>query len=379
MWRARVLGVGIVGAMLSASAIAAECRPGQWLLPGSGEPVAHSDVLQSVEPGTVLLLGEHHDNARHHRWQAGVISGLLAVDMPLNIGFESFPRRLQPVLDDWTAGNLDEETFQRDSEWARVWGFDWGLYLPLFELARLHGLPMHAINVERALVSRVGKEGWDAIPDDEREGLTDPASAPEAYAEYLREVRTAHASDDNKPDEAKINRFIQAQLTWDRAMAEALAQAQADQAVSIGIIGSGHLRFGHGVAHQLSDLGIERVQTWLPIDPEDCADLVPGFADAVFVIDEPPRQEPEPRPRLGISVEAAEGGGLRVGEVAEESIAEATGLRTGDILYTAAGRQMDTVADLVAVVSAQPLGTWLPLLLRRDEVPLRLLAQFPDP
>jgi len=378
MWRARDLGVGIIGAMLSVPALAAECRPGQWIEPASGEPLEHAELIQGLEPGTILLLGEYHDNARHHRWQASVIGGLLGVGAPLQLGFEAFPRRLQPVLDDWSAGRLDEETFRRNSEWTQVWGFGWELYLPLFELARLHGLPMLALNVERSLVSRVGKEGWQAVPAEAREGVGDPAPPPPDYVAYLRQVRGSHASEDDKPDERQLERFVEAQLTWDRAMAEALADAHGAQHLSIGVIGSGHLRFGHGVAHQLADLGAAKVRTWLPIDPEDCQDLAAGFADAVFVVDPPPQPKRELRPRLGISVDAVEGG-LRVGEVAKDSIAEAAGLRSGDVLHAAAGRRTDRLADLVGIVSAQPLGTWLPLLIRRDGVPLRLLAQFPDP
>ena len=56
----------------------------------------------------------------------------------------------------------------------------------------------------------------------------------------------------------KFKRFVAAQLTWDRTMAEAVAEARRKRPASlvVGILGQGHVRFGHGVAHQLADLGV---------------------------------------------------------------------------------------------------------------------------
>ena len=72
-----------------------------------------------------------------------------------------------------------------------------------------------------------------------------------------------HGKDQGKP--ARRRRFPQlrrSQLAWDRAMAEALVAGRAHHAAAdgslplvVGIMGSGHVRHGHGVAHQLVALG----------------------------------------------------------------------------------------------------------------------------
>ena len=57
-------------------------------------------------------------------------------------------------------------------------------------------------------------------------------------------------------------------------MAEALAAAHRrdPEALIVGIIGRGHLEYGHGIPHQLADLGIDDVGVLLPVDADDdCA------------------------------------------------------------------------------------------------------------
>ena len=54
----------------------------------------------------VVLLGENHDVAEIHRWQLHVATILRFIRKNVAVGFEMFPRRVQPVLDEWVAGEL---------------------------------------------------------------------------------------------------------------------------------------------------------------------------------------------------------------------------------------------------------------------------------
>ena len=174
--------------------------------------------------GGLVLLGESHDTADQHRWQLQTIAALQARGVPLTLGFEMFPRRVQPLLDEWTVGGFSEGEFLDAVEWDRVWGFDPGLYMPLFHFARVNRLPMVALNVERGLIAAVRETGWDAVPAANREGISDPAQPEPAYRESLSAVYLEHLEmRDRQADPVGLERFIQAQLTWDRAMAAALA------------------------------------------------------------------------------------------------------------------------------------------------------------
>ena len=356
------------------------CVPaGAWVDTAGQTPVASRDVLARAARGSIVLLGESHDNADHHRWQLQTITALHALGGAVTLGFEMFPRRVQPVLDAWVAGDYDEHGFLDAVEWDRVWGFDPALYMPLFHFARINRLPMIALNVERGLIASVRERGWDAVPEAMREGVTDPATPDPAYRASLEEVYEEHLERAEKePDPIGLERFIAAKLTWDRAMAQALADANADSLV-IGVIGDGHLENRWGVPHQLAALGRDGVSVLLPWDRgRDCADLTNRLADAVFGLDPPMVVESEApwRPRLGVMIKTVEGA-LRVLDVVEGSVAETAGIQTDDVIASAAGVALVEADELVAVIGRQAPGTWLPLVLDRNGESLDIIAKFP--
>jgi uncharacterized iron-regulated protein len=261
---------------------------GTWLAPATGTTVPHAELMARMARQQVVLLGETHDRFDIHRWQLHVAAGLLASGRPLMLGFEMFPRRVQPALDAYVAGALDTENFLVQSEWQQVWGFDPALYLPLFQFCRQFKVPMLALNCYRALVSRVGKEGWDAIPEAERDGLTPAKPASAAHRRHLfeitggvREGREAQSAAD-----PAFDRFVRAQQTWDRAFAcnIAAALAASPDALVIGIIGRGHMDYGHGTPFQLADLGISSVGLLVPTDTDFTPSETP-IADGVFRLD----------------------------------------------------------------------------------------------
>ena len=239
----------------------------------------------------VVLLGETHTIAEIHRWQLHVATIIRFIRRNVAVGFEMFPRRVQPVLDEWVAGELSTEQFLDKVDWKNVWGYDPQLYLPLFHFCRQQRVPMLALNCNRPLVTRVGKDGWDAVPEEERDGLSPAAEATVAYREYLfglglNRSPTAPVS----AMDPKLDRFIRAQQTWDRAFACNIARAlkQPDPPLVIGIIGRGHLEYGHGTPFQLRDLGIASVAVLLPARGSlNGAIPMNGIADAMFTITEP--------------------------------------------------------------------------------------------
>lgn len=278
-----------------------------WRDPSTGALLDQRELMARLATKQAVLLGETHDVAEIHRWQAHVVAWLHLLQPRLAVGFEMFPRRVQPVLDAWVAGGLSTAAFIAESEWDRVWGFPPEIYLPIFHYCRQNGVPMLALNCHRPLVTRVGKEGWEAIPEAERDGLTPAAPATPAYRRYLfgltgrgRIPGPGGAVQD--PDDPAYDRFVRAQQTWDRAFACNIARAlEAGVAETVvGIIGSGHLEYGHGTPYQLADLGVTDVAVLLP-NQKDALTVEPDrrLADAVFRLDTPePPAGRRVRPRL---------------------------------------------------------------------------------
>src|SRR5512134_3807036 len=102
---------------------------------------------------------------------------------------------------------------------------------------------MVALNVDRALIAEVGREGWASIREEDREGVSTPAPALDGYRRSLAQIyalKQQVRDGEGRPDETlatvpeeklkdimakpEFQRFVEAQLTWDRAMAEVLAR-----------------------------------------------------------------------------------------------------------------------------------------------------------
>ena len=331
----------------------------------------------------MVLLGESHDDADHHRWELHTVAALAALRPKIALGFEMYPRRVQGALDRWVAGELSEPEFMQASDWSKVWGYEAGFYLPLFHFARLNRIPMLALNVERSLVRAVGASGFDAIPEEKREGVSAPAPARASYVERLFEAYSAHPEKKEPAptrNDPAFLRFVEAQLVWDRAMAQVLKDysERNPDALAIGIMGARHITHGEGVAHQLESLGVKAIVSLLPWDAsENCTEFSPGLASAVFGMPAAKAEAtaaPAP-PRLGIHIKTAPDGVL-VSAIEPGSIAEATGLRVDDVLIEAAGVPVKTVEDVRTLVGRMAPGTWLPLKVKRLEV-IELTARFP--
>ena len=384
-------GLGIATADQRRIAAAQSCNVASgWLEPASARStsLAASRVLAHAAGRDFVLLGERHDDADHHRWQLQTLAGLHAYRPDMAIGFEMFPRRLQPVLDRWVEGKLTVREFLTQAEWEKVWAFPPELYLPLFEFARINRIPMVALNVDRSVTKAIGEKGWDNVPAADRAGLSRPAPPLPAYRDALYGIYREHLSGPNRAagtparSDKAFEAFVDAQLTWDRAMAEALASQavpgkSGNKPLLVGIMGSGHLRYGHGVPHQLRALGFGQIATLLPRSGGlACDDLEPGLADAVFNLPVAATVPPQP-PRLGVALEDAAEGGVRVHSVTAGSLAERSGFVAGDRLIEVAGSPPGNTGSVISIIRRQPPGTWLPLRVQRGETTLDLVVRFP--
>lgn len=391
------LALGLcVGSPVLASSDAVCIPVGQWQAPGSGTPLAIDALTTRLAQAPVVLLGESHTNRDDHRWQLQMLAALHAKNPNMVIGFEAFPRAAQPVLDQWIQGSLSEKDFLRAVDWNTVWRFDPSLYMDLFHFARLNRIPMVPMNVERSVISNIRKKGWNDVPAHERQGITTPATPPAAYIASLADIYAEHLlprkkGEDKPPaptlDDPAFRGFVDAQAAWDRAMAQALASAQGGTkgTLVIGIVGRGHLEYGHGIPFQLADLGISDSRVLLPWQPgRPCDDLALNdgtpVATAVFGIHHVPETAKPAKPKLGVMIETApkDGpAGVLVRHVVADSVAAKAGLLENDIIEQAAGQSVNDIASLIAIITQQAPGTWLPLRVQRSGAVVNVVAKFP--
>ena len=116
-----------------------------------------------------------------------------------------------------------------------------------------------------------------------------------ASTEDLLELRAVYRQhgDASTQTDSGFQRFVAAQLAWDRAMAEAIVAAleRYPGHQFVGVMGRGHAAPG-AVPHQLRALGVDATAVLLPWDIEPgCEPPPPGSASAVFGV----RREPAAR------------------------------------------------------------------------------------
>jgi len=69
--------------------------------------------------------------------------------------------------------------------------------------------------------------------------------------------------------------------------------------------------------------------------------------------------------------------GVQIATVTAGSLAERSGLKSGDRLIELGGAPVSKVAAVIAAIRIQPAGSWLPVRLKRGNDTLELVLKFP--
>lgn len=366
----------VSGTLLAATNSDQCAHPGQWWQ--AGQPTAASALFEQVAEQDVVLLGEFHDRMSHHRWQLHTLAGLAAHRNDMVIGLEMLPREAQPALDAWVADELSEAQFLQQSQWHEAWGFDPDLYLPILHFARMQQIPLLALNIKPALRRQLATEGFDAVSAEQRFNIGEPAPASDAYRQRLEQSFQMHPTsmgNEDQGDNTAFETFLNAQLIWDAAMADALASAVEDNTLVVGLMGVGHLAYGEGVPYQLDAMGITATLALMPTTVQACEPSDGQLADVLYLLgDEQTAQTPPPR--LGVQI-APNADGVNIIAIREGSLAHAAGLQPDDTVIQAAGQNISTPGELIATVQRQAPGTLLPLEILRDGNSQEILVRFP--
>ncbi len=214
--------------------------------------LSEAEAVERLERVRIVLVGELHNNARHHRAQLQMIRALHRAGRKVAIGLEMFRRDGQKELDLWVTGELDEKQFK--PIYLDNWNFDWRLYRPIFEYARQNRIPMTGLNVSRKVTAQVAYHGFTSLSPDQKgslEGIT--CNVTPAYRDFVKEAYGAHGHGN-----MAFERFCEAQLVWDTAMAmHAVDFLMRDpDTIMVILAGSGHAR-KLGIPAQL-----EKLKNW---------------------------------------------------------------------------------------------------------------------
>lgn len=239
-----------------------------------------SEALSDLRSARIILIGESHDNKKHHDIQLEVIRRLHDAGVKVSIGLEMFRRDDQKVLDRWSGGLVEETELIK--AYTDNWNAPWLLYADIFHYARNKRLPMVGLNVPREITRQVAEGGFSSLSEEQRKQLPPVSCAiDEEYKRFIMRALDMHGH--HRMD---FTNFCEAQMLWDTAMAwhavETL-KAHPDRLLLI-LAGSGHA-WKPGIPRHIASFSDFKVRVILPeIEGKtDAATVTEQDADYLWV------------------------------------------------------------------------------------------------
>ncbi|HZH99262.1 MAG TPA: ChaN family lipoprotein [Fimbriimonadaceae bacterium] len=257
---------------------------GQIVQTSSGKAVDLTEVARAARSHRFIYIGESHDNAAHHQFQADLIEALAKDGRRVVVGFEMYTRPAQETLNPWTLGWWTEEEFIERSDWKKQWGFDFALYRPVFEVVKNHKLPMVALNVPREWVRSVGRGGYAALSEEQRKELpTDLHLGNQEHRQVFQALMGGHPMTG-----AQGENVYAAQVLWDEGMADTalkyLAGRRQDARTAFVVVaGNGHVMYGQGINYRVHRRTGQRGLTVVQMEPGERREVSRGLADFVVM------------------------------------------------------------------------------------------------
>jgi uncharacterized iron-regulated protein len=209
--------------------------------------LAFDELIDQLLKADIVCVGEKHDSDLHHRVQLQIIKALYARDPRLGVGMEMFQRPFQTALDRYLSGG-DEETFLKDSEYRKRWGYDWSLYRPIVRFCLRKKVPVAALNLPDELRARIRQVGYDGLTADEKARVGPVDFHVKAHrAHHFESLAKMHGQ--AKVSAKTKERFYQVMTVWDDYMADSAARFQKERALRrlVLLAGSGHFLHGFGI------------------------------------------------------------------------------------------------------------------------------------
>jgi uncharacterized iron-regulated protein len=327
---------------------------GQILHVATGRLLTKAELIEYLTYYPVVYVGESHDSVDDHAVQLEILKGL-AERFPgrVAVGMEMLRRPSQAEVDAYIRGDMGEKDFLR--VWHRNWSDTFAYYRDILHYARQHRVPILALNAAKDLRIAISEKGPDNL---------DPAMAarlPDMDLDdpYHRTVIESIFAEHTKVTE-HVEAFYRSQVLWD----ETMAQTAADYLTSLAgrdkhllvFAGGYHVRYGFGIPRRLFrrvPLPYAIVDPYAVEVPEDklealmdveLPDLPMRAADIYWAVGYEDLEAQ--RIRLGIRIESAAAGGVRVLQVVPGSSAAKAGIEVGDVIVAVDGVSIGETFDL---------------------------------
>jgi len=340
----------------------------------TGQKVKFPDLSAFFDCSSILYVGESHANKAAHQVQLQVLKEYHArYGDNIAIGMEMFTRPYQPFLDQWIAGEIDEETFLRDTQWDTEWGHDYYLYKDILDFAREKKIPVIALNAPKSLVKLVSKKGMRGLSEEEKKQLPDMDVTDYFHKIYIEKAVRGHA--DHTID---VDRYNEVQSLWEEYMAQSitdyLSSWEGKGKKMLVFAGNGHIVYDFGIPKRVFR---RNPQPYYTIYPAEFNESTPPVAQDIFSDDFPlepadfvwiisPIPVQDKRIYLGVQIQKKEDGKLIIQEITPQSPAEKAGFIAGDTILSIDGKELRNVGELVRYLQTKLFGDTCTVDIERD-------------
>jgi uncharacterized iron-regulated protein len=342
-------------------------NPGDIVDTRSAKIIPFEELVDDLSKVRVIYVGEIHVSLEDHRVQQQILEALHDRNPSLILAMEMFPREVQPVLNQWSAGVIDKKTLLEEVRWEKTWGYPFRLYEKLLTWAQDNGMKVLALNAPSKIVRRIARNGFSSLTPEERAQIAQNIDLHHPrHREYVQGQYERHLKGAIRDFES----FYEAQLAWEETMAETLAQelssSRGGEQILV-IIGSGHIRYRWGVPQRVQRRFQHFYRTVVPMPARFLTEGIdPEFADYVWVTEGKEFSHP-PRGRIGIVIRPLSSGeGLEVLGVIPNSPAGNAGIKKGDVIYKVNDSLIRTPEDLHKAVAKEKSKSIHQFWIKRD-------------
>lgn len=209
----------------------------------TAQPIRFEALIADLEKVRVVYVGEEHTDPAHHQVQLQILKALYALCPDLSVGMEMFDRSYQPVLDRWSAGQLDREEFIQRTHWYVNWRYDYNLYAGILDFIREKRIPLKGLNLPFHIPPKIRIGGIDSLLGCDASYLpreVDTSNA--AHRAWVESIFKEH----HGAAGMNFEFFYQAQCVWEDVMAASIAE-YLDGRMTVVFVGNGHIYRKFGV------------------------------------------------------------------------------------------------------------------------------------
>jgi uncharacterized iron-regulated protein len=197
------------------------------------------------------------------------------------------------MLYPWSLGYWSEAEFIKNADWKNQWGFDFGLYRPIFDITKKYRLPMVAMNVPRTWVRAVSRGGFAGLtPEMKSELPGDMDLSNSNHKQVWDSMMGGHTMQG-----VSMDNMYSAQVLWDESRADSALKAmaarpdrQAKRTVFVVVAGSGHVMYGQGVNWRIQRRTGAKGVTLVCVDSDKEVSVAKGVGDYVYLSQSPKRE-----------------------------------------------------------------------------------------